>query len=62
MTEIVRDAVQNADMVLVGIGEAFAYDWDVLSENARYQEIEREILKDPANNWIVPFLQKIRSF
>lgn len=59
MTEIVRDAVQDADMVLVGIGEAFAYDWDNLSENARYQEIERDILKDPANNWIVPFLQKM---
>ena len=33
----------EADMVLVGIGEEFQYDWDILLRNERYQEIEKEI-------------------
>ena len=33
----------DADMILVGIGKEFQYDWDILLRNERYQEIEKEI-------------------
>lgn len=50
---------KEADMILVGIGEDFQYDWDILLQNERYQEIEREIGDSEAYRWIVPFLQKM---
>lgn len=54
----------DADMVLVGIGEGFQYDWDILLQNERYQEIEKEIEQKEKNEreeyrWIVPFIQKM---
>ena len=46
-----------ADMVLVGIGEEFQYDWDILLRNERYQEIEKEIDQKEKNErktfWII---------
>ncbi|MCM1386290.1 MAG: hypothetical protein NC231_03100 [Bacillus sp. (in: Bacteria)] len=50
---------KEADMVLVGIGEEFQYNWDILLQNKRYQEIEREIADREEYRWIVPFLQKM---
>lgn len=49
----------DADMVLVGIGEEFQYDWDALIQNERYQEIEEEINEREEYRWIIPFLQKL---
>lgn len=51
----------EADMLLIGIGEEFQYDWDILLENPRYREIEREIGlgQEEEYRWIVPFLQKM---
>lgn len=54
----------DADMILVGIGEEFQYDWDILLRNERYQEIEKEIEKRETDGtmryrWIVPFIQRI---
>ena len=48
---------KEADMILVGIGEDFQYDWDILLQNKRYQEIEREIGDSEEYRWIVPYLQ-----
>ena len=50
---------KEADMILVGIGEEFQYDWDILLQNKRYQEIECEIGDSEEYRWIVPFLQKM---
>lgn len=52
---------READMVLVGIGEDFQYDWDILLQNERYQEIEKEIEGKEEYRWIVPFLQKMST-
>lgn len=54
----------DADMILIGIGEEFQYDWDFLLQNERYQEIEKEIEEkelpgQKEYRWIVPFLQKM---
>ncbi len=46
-------------MVLIGIGEAFQYNWEILLNNERYQEIEKEIEGKEEYRWIVPFLQKM---
>ncbi|MCH5250981.1 MAG: hypothetical protein J1E98_13665 [Lachnospiraceae bacterium] len=46
----------EADMILIGIGEEFQYDWNILLQNPRYMEIEKEIDEE---RWIVPFLQKM---
>ncbi len=54
----------DADMILVGIGKEFQYDWDILLRNERYQEIEKEIEEKEVEGkaeyrWIVPFMQKM---
>lgn len=58
MCELV-ERVQDADIVLVGLGEEFQYDWSTLVQDSRYQEIEREIGDNEEHIWIVPFLQKM---
>lgn len=50
---------KEADMLLVGIGEDFQYDWDILLQNERYQEIEKETEGKEEYRWIIPFLQKM---
>ena len=54
-----RDRVRDAELVLVGLGEEFQYDWNALLRDARFQEIERETGSDERYVWIVPFLQKM---
>lgn len=51
--------LEDAELVLVGIGEDFQYDWSALSEDTRYREIETEIGSEETYRWIVPFLQKM---
>ena len=51
--------LQNAEMVLVGLGEELQYDWNALTEDERYCEIEKEIGNDEELVWIIPFLQKM---
>ena len=53
------ECVQDAEMVLVGLGEDFQYDWKVLTEDKRYHEIEAEIDDNKEQIWIIPFLQKM---
>ncbi|MCH5257740.1 MAG: hypothetical protein J1D87_10625 [Lachnospiraceae bacterium] len=52
----ILDKCDESDMILVGIGEEFQYDWDVLLQDPRYIEIEEELGEE---RWIVPFLQKM---
>ena len=54
----------DADMVLIGIGEEFQYDWSILLKKERYLEIEKEIEQkekdeDKVYRWIVPYIQKM---
>ena len=53
------ERVQDAEMVLVGLGEDFQYDWNALTEDERYREIEEEIGGSEEKIWIVPFLQSM---
>ena len=53
------ECVQDAEMVLVGLGEDFQYDWNTLTEDRRYLEIEAEIGDHKERTWIIPFLQKM---
>ncbi len=63
------DKCNKSDMVLIGIGEEFQYNWDILLKNQRYREIEQEINeemsersgneKEASYKWIIPFLQKM---
>ena len=54
-----HECVQDAEMVLVGLGEDFQYDWNALAEDERYREIEAEVGSNPERIWIIPFLQKM---
>lgn len=54
-----RKKIQDAELVLVGIGEACQYDWNALLQDGRYQEIEKETEGDERYVWIAPFLQKM---
>lgn len=53
------ERMQDAEMVLIGLGEDFQYDWSALTEDERYQEIEAEIGDNVERTWIIPFLQKM---
>lgn len=60
----IAEKCNDADMVLIGIGEEFQYDWNRLLQKERYQEIEKEIEQKEKNekkeyHWIVPFIQKM---
>lgn len=55
----IREKINDAELVLVGLGEEFQYNWDALSQDGRYQEIDREIGDENSYLWIVPFLQKM---
>lgn len=55
----IKERVRDAELVLVGLGEDFQYDWNVLVQDARYQEIECEIGENEEHIWIIPFLQKM---
>lgn len=54
----IKEKVCDSQMILIGIGEDFQYDWDALLQDARYQEIEQEIGENEEYIWIIPFLQK----
>ena len=58
VSEIV-EKVENAELILVGIGEEFQYDWNILLQDERYKEIEKEIDEREEYRWITPFLQKM---
>lgn len=51
--------IRDVEMVLVGLGEDFQYDWSALTANGRFREIEEEIGDNEERMWIVPFLQKM---
>ena len=53
------ECVQDAEMVLIGLGEDFQYNWNTLTEDIRYHEIEEEIGDDKERIWIISFLQKM---
>lgn len=55
----IREKIQDAELVLVGLGEEFQYSWDTLSHDRRYREIEQEMGDEKSYVWIVPFLQKM---
>ena len=54
-----RTRIKDAELVLVGLGEGFQYDWRDLLQDDRYREIEQEIENKEKHVWIVPFLQRM---
>lgn len=54
----IKERVRDAELVLVGVGEDFQYDWGLLLQDQRYQEIEQEIGDDEQYVWIVPFCRR----
>lgn len=54
-----KEKIQEADLVLVGLGEECQYDWNALLQDGRYREIEEETGDDERYLWIAPFLQKM---
>lgn len=55
----IREKIQDAEFVLVGLGEGFQYGWGALLQDDRFKEIEKEIGEEETYVWIVPFLQKM---
>lgn len=53
------DDINNADYVIVGIGDRFGYDWNKLSEDSRYNDLVEQIGEDGELIWIIPYLQKV---
>ncbi|MCM1089080.1 MAG: hypothetical protein NC419_13070 [Muribaculaceae bacterium] len=57
----IQEKCHDSEMVLIGIGEAFQYNWDILQQDTRFQEIEKDIDEKEAAEyrWVIPFLQKM---
>ncbi len=55
--EEIKNACAEADLILVGIGERFSYNWDLLTEQEAYRALTENFTDD--DRWIVPFLQKM---
>ena len=55
----IREKIQSAELVLVGLGEGFQYGWGALAQDERYREKERQIGDEDRNVWIEPYLQKM---
>lgn len=53
------ERIEGSEKVLLGVGEEFQYDWDILAHDGRYVEIEAEIQDREEYLWITPFLQKM---
>lgn len=51
--------IEKAEKILVGLGEEFQYDWNILEQDRRYREIAAEIGDRGNYIWIIPFLQKM---
>lgn len=54
-----REKIEDAELVLVGLGEECQYDWNALLQDDRYREIEKETQDNERYVWIAPFLQKM---
>lgn len=54
-----KTRIKDAELILVGLGEGFQYDWGALLLDDRYREIEQEIGSEEKYVWIIPFLQRM---
>ncbi len=55
----VGERIEHSEKILLGIGEEFEYDWNALTQDQRYQEIEEETGGREEYVWITPFLQRM---
>jgi len=56
--EIVRNCTES-DYCIVGIGELFGYDWNLIENDETYRELLEQIEGDEELIWLVPFVQKV---
>lgn len=62
----IEETCREADLILVGIGEKFQYDWTILQKQERFKQIEADIETQSKSErdqgqyrWIIPFLQRM---
>ena len=55
----VKARLNDADFCVVGIGELFAYDWNLINSDERYIELSEAIDRDTSLSWLLPFVQKV---
>lgn len=54
-----KEDIEQADYVVIGIGDKFGYDWKRLEEDVRFNELFEQISNDDSLKWCIPFLQKV---
>lgn len=59
MFKQIVNSINESEYVLIGIGDRFGYDWNIVNEDARYNELYEQICQDESLQWLLPFLQKI---
>lgn len=57
MNQMIND-INEADLVLIGIGEQFRYQWHMLETDQRYVEIINEVEQKTEYEVILPYLYK----
>ena len=57
--KIAADSMNNADMVLVGIGEEFGMSLSGMKENLRYKRFLDRVEEREEYGWLVPYVEKL---
>lgn len=57
-SEILKERIEDAELILVGIGEEFNCR-NFLMQNERYQQIEEELKENNQYIWILPYVQNV---
>lgn len=57
--KLFEDAIKDAELVLIGIGEEFNEDFKDISKFPRLMSVLEEVDTNPSLEWTVPYLEKI---
>lgn len=58
-TEQLKEKIQEADFVLIGIGEEFAEKFEKISEHIVLTQMLEQVEGNETLEWVIPFLEKI---
>lgn len=57
--KIMKDSIENADMVLVGIGEEYGANFSKMKGNPQYKHFLDRAEATEEHNWMIPYAEKL---
>lgn len=58
-TQILKEKIADADLVLIGIGEEFNEDFSKIGEYPKLVKALEQVEKNPQLSWLVPYLEQM---